>query len=74
MKMVLFIRNKVGLFAKRYNQEKGIDYDETFAFVARLEAFRMLFVYVSARNFKFFQMDVKSAFLNGYVTKEVYVQ
>ena len=50
--------------AKRYNQEEGIDYEETFALVARLEAIRMLLAYASIMNFKLYQMDVKSAFFN----------
>ena len=60
--------------AKGYNQEEGIDFDETFAPVARLEAIRMLFAYASYMNFKLFQMDVKSAFLNGFIEEEVYVE
>ena len=60
--------------AKGYNQEEGIDYDETFAPVARLEAIRMLLAFASFMDFKLFQMDVKSAFLNGYIEEEVYVE
>ena len=67
-------RNKARLVAKGYNQQEGIDYDETFAPVARLEAIRMLIAYVAHRGFKLYQMDVKSAFLNGLLQEEVYVE
>ena len=60
-------RNKARLVAKGYNQEEGIDYDETYAPVARLEDIRMLLAYASFMNFKLYQMDVKSAFLNGFI-------
>ena len=67
-------RNKARLVAKGYNQEEGIDYDETYAPVARLEAIRMLLIFTSFMNFKLYQMDVKSAFLNGFIEEEVYVE
>ena len=67
-------RNKARLVAKGYNQEEGIDYDETFGPVARLEAIRMLLAFVSFMDFKLYQMDVKSAFLNGFIKEEVYVE
>ena len=57
------IRNKARLIVKGYNQEEGIDFDETFAPVARLEAIRLLLAYACFMKFKLFQMDVKSAFL-----------
>ena len=66
-------RNKARLVAKGYNQEEEIDFDETFAPVARLEAIRLLLAYACFMKFKLFQMDVKSAFLNGYIAEEVYV-
>ncbi|GJW70244.1 retrovirus-related pol polyprotein from transposon TNT 1-94 [Tanacetum coccineum] len=66
-------RNKARLVAQGYNQQEGIDYDETYAPVARLEAIRILLAYACALDFKLFQMDVKSAFLNGFINKEVYV-
>ncbi|GJV09682.1 retrovirus-related pol polyprotein from transposon TNT 1-94 [Tanacetum coccineum] len=66
-------RNKVRLVAKGYNQQKGIDYDETYAPVARLESIRILLAYACALDFKLFQMNVKSAFLNGFINEEVYV-
>ncbi|CAL9078723.1 unnamed protein product, partial [Musa textilis] len=62
------------LVAKGFNQEEGIDYEETFTPVARLEAIRMLLAYASSKDFKLFQMDVKSAFLNGFISEEVYVE
>ena len=67
-------RNKARLVAKGYNQEEDIDYDETYAPIARLEAIRMLLAYASYMNFKLYQMDVKSAFLNGFIEEEVYVE
>ena len=56
------VRNKARLVAKGYSQEEGIDYDETFALVARLEAIRLLLAFATHMNFKLFHMDVKSAF------------
>ena len=67
-------RNKARLVAKGYLQEEGIDFDETFAPVARLEAIRIVLAYTAHSNFKVYQMDVKSAFLNGKLEEEVYVQ
>ena len=61
MKVALLLAR---LVAQGYNQEEGIDFDETFAPVARLEAIRMLLTYTSFKNFQLFQTDVKSAFLN----------
>src|SRR5919202_442075 len=66
-------RNKARLVAQGYNQQEGIDYDETFAPLARLEDIRILLAYACAHNFKLYQMDVKSAFLNGVISEEVYV-
>ncbi|GJR02356.1 retrovirus-related pol polyprotein from transposon TNT 1-94 [Tanacetum coccineum] len=54
-------------------EEIGIDFDETYAPVARLESIRILLAYTCAHDFKLFQMDVKSAFLNGFINEEVYV-
>ncbi|KAL8089377.1 hypothetical protein AgCh_038989 [Apium graveolens] len=67
-------RNKARLVAKGYSQEEGIDYDEAFALVARLEAIRISLAFAIHSNFKIYQMDVKSAFLNGELEEEVYVQ
>ena len=60
-------RNKARLVAKGNNQEEGIDYEETYAPVARLEAIRILLAFASIKNIKLYQMDVKSVFLNGYI-------
>ncbi|KAH9801414.1 hypothetical protein KPL71_001018 [Citrus sinensis] len=68
------VRNKARLVAQGYNQEEGIDFDETFAPVARLESIRMLLAFACHKDFILFQMDVKSAFLNGYIIEEVYVK
>ncbi|GJS58322.1 retrovirus-related pol polyprotein from transposon TNT 1-94 [Tanacetum coccineum] len=66
-------RNKARLVAQGYKQQEGIDYDETYAPVARLKSIRILLAYACALDFKLFQMDVKSAFLNGFINEEVYV-
>ncbi|KAH9648550.1 Integrase catalytic domain-containing protein [Citrus sinensis] len=68
------VRNKARLVAQGYNQEEVIDFDETFAPVARLESIRMLLAYACHKDFILYQMDVKSAFLNGYILEEVYVK
>ena len=68
----IILRNKVRLVAKSYNQEERIDYDETYAPVARLEAIRILLAFAFIMDFRLFHMDVKSAFLNGLI-EEVYV-
>jgi len=67
------VRNKARLVAKGYNQEEAIDFDETYAPIAWLEAMRLLLAYAYICNFKLFQMDVKSAFLNGFFDEKVYV-
>nr|GFA72329.1 retrovirus-related Pol polyprotein from transposon TNT 1-94 [Tanacetum cinerariifolium] len=69
----LVIRNKARLVAVGYTQQEGIDYDETFAPVTRIEAIRLFFAYVAHKNFTVFQMDVKTVFLNGILKEEVYV-
>ncbi|GKF36809.1 copia protein, partial [Tanacetum coccineum] len=63
-------QNKARLVAQGYNQQEGIDYDETYALVARLKSIRILLAYVCALVFKLFQMDVKNAFLNGLINEE----
>ena len=63
----IIVRNKARLVAKGYNQEEGIDYDETYALVARLEAIRLLLDFACIMNFRLFQMDMKSAFRNRYI-------
>jgi hypothetical protein len=68
------VRNKSRLVAQGFSQKEGINYEETFAPVARLEAIRILLAIAVAKGFKLFQMDVKSAFLNGFIEEEVYVK
>ncbi|GJV93968.1 retrovirus-related pol polyprotein from transposon TNT 1-94 [Tanacetum coccineum] len=58
------------LVAQGYNQQEGIDYDETYALVTRLESIRILSAYACALDFKLFQVDVKSSFLNGFINEE----
>ncbi|KAI3685662.1 hypothetical protein L6452_34917 [Arctium lappa] len=67
------VRNKARFVAKGYCQQEGIDYDETFAPVARIKAIRIFLAYAAHKNFTVYQMDVKSAFLNGVLHEEVYV-
>nr|GFA44480.1 hypothetical protein [Tanacetum cinerariifolium] len=67
------IRNKARLVAKGYAQEEGIDFEESFAPVAHLEAVRIFIAYVAHKSFPIYHMDVKTAFLNGPLKEEVYV-
>jgi hypothetical protein len=67
-------RNKARLVAQGYTQVEGVDFDETFAPIARLKSIRLLLGEACIQKFKLFQMDVKSAFLNGYLNEEVYVE
>nr|GEV21398.1 putative ribonuclease H-like domain-containing protein [Tanacetum cinerariifolium] len=69
----IVIRNKARLVAQGHTQEDGIDYDEVFAPVARIEAIRLFLAYASFMGFTVYQMDVKSAFLYGTIDEEVYV-
>nr|GFA68704.1 retrovirus-related Pol polyprotein from transposon TNT 1-94 [Tanacetum cinerariifolium] len=69
----LVIQNKARLVAVGYSQQEGIDYDETFAPIARIEAIRLFLAYAAHKDFTVFQMDVKTAFLKGFVKEEVYV-
>ncbi|GJT39024.1 putative ribonuclease H-like domain-containing protein [Tanacetum coccineum] len=69
----IVVRNKARLVAQGYTQEEGIDYDEVFAHVARIEAIRLFLAYASFMGFIVYQMDVKSAFLYGTIEEEVYV-
>ncbi|GJU03455.1 putative ribonuclease H-like domain-containing protein [Tanacetum coccineum] len=69
----IVVRNKARLVAQGYKQEEGIDYDEVFAPVARVEAIRLFLAFASFMNFLVYQMDVKSAFLYGTIEEEVYV-
>ncbi|GJV36348.1 retrovirus-related pol polyprotein from transposon TNT 1-94 [Tanacetum coccineum] len=70
-----FIENDVSKLVPQpnYNQQEGIDYDETYSPVARLESIRILLAYACALDFKLFKMDVKSAFLDDFMNEEVYV-
>nr|GEW58901.1 retrovirus-related Pol polyprotein from transposon TNT 1-94 [Tanacetum cinerariifolium] len=67
------LKNKARLVACGYRQEEGIDFEESFALVARLEAIRIFLAYVAHKNMVVYQMDVKTAFLNGNLREEVYV-
>jgi len=68
------VRNKARLVAQGYSQQEDIDYTETFAPVARLEAIRLLLFYAVNHGIILYQMDVKSAFLNGVISEEVFVK
>jgi hypothetical protein len=68
------IRNKARLTAKGYSQIEGLDFGETYAPVARLESIRILLAYATYHGFKLYQIDVKSAFLNGPIKEEIYVE
>jgi hypothetical protein len=68
------VRNKSRLVAQGCSQKQGIQYEETFALVARLEAIWILLAFFVAKGFKLYQMDVKSASLNGFLEEEVYVK
>jgi hypothetical protein len=68
------VRNKSLLVDQGFSQVEGLDFGETFAPVARLEAIRILLAFAASNGFKFYQMDVKSAFLNGVIQNEVFVR
>ena len=68
------IRNKARLVCKGYTQVEGIDFEETFAPVARLEAIIMFLAFSCYKNFKVYQIDVKSEFLNGKLEEEVCIE
>jgi hypothetical protein len=67
-------RNKARLVAKVYSQVEGLDFNETYAPVARLESIRILLAYATYHGFKLYQMDVKSAFLNVPIMEDIYVE
>nr|GFA00401.1 retrovirus-related Pol polyprotein from transposon TNT 1-94 [Tanacetum cinerariifolium] len=67
------IRNKARFVAKAYSQEEGIDFEESFAPVARLEAVQIFIVYAAYKSFLIYLMNVKTTFLNGPLKEEVYV-
>jgi hypothetical protein len=64
------VRNKAHLIAQDFSQVEGLDFRETFAPVARLEAIGILLAFAASKGFKLYQMDVKSAFLNGVIRKK----
>jgi hypothetical protein len=70
----VIVRNKTRLVAKGFSQVEGLDFGETFASVARLEAIRILLAYAPCYDIKLCQMDVKSAFLIGFINELVYVE
>ncbi|GKD68215.1 retrovirus-related pol polyprotein from transposon TNT 1-94, partial [Tanacetum coccineum] len=65
--------NKARLVAKGYQQEEGIDFEESFAPVTRIEAIRIFIANVASKNMPIYQMDVKTSFLNAELKEEVYV-
>lgn len=65
---------KARLVAKRYTQQTGIDYTEVFAPVARWDTIRLILALAASRDHKVFQLDVKSAFLHGEITEEVFIE
>ncbi|XP_075083614.1 putative mitochondrial protein AtMg00820 [Nicotiana tabacum] len=67
-------RNKARLVVQGYNQEEDIDYEETFSHVARMEAIRVFIAFAAHMEFTLYQLDVKNAFLNGYLKEEVFVK
>nr|GEX56824.1 hypothetical protein [Tanacetum cinerariifolium] len=67
------IRNKTRLFVRGYRQEEGIDFEESFALVAQMEAIRIFLAYAAQKGFTVYQMDVKTAFLHGSLKEDVYV-
>ena len=67
------IRNKARLVAQEYSQVEGVDFDESFAPVARMESIRVLLALACHLKFKLYEMDVKTAFLNGFLKEDVYV-
>ncbi|WVZ94023.1 hypothetical protein U9M48_039966 [Paspalum notatum var. saurae] len=67
----MVVRNKARLVAQGFCQKDGIDYEETFAPVARLEAIRILLAFAASKGFKLQQMDIKSAFPNGFIEEEI---
>jgi hypothetical protein len=68
------VRNKARLIAQEFSQVEGIEFGETFAPVARFEAIRILLAFAASKGFKLYQMDMKSAFLNGVIQEKVYVR
>jgi hypothetical protein len=67
-------RNKARLVVKGYSQVEGLDFNETFALVARLKSIHILLAYATHHDFKLYQMDIKSAFLDSLIKEEIYVE
>ena len=67
------IHNRAWLVAQGYSQMEGVDHDETYAPIARMDSIRILLALACQLKFKIYQMDVKTAFLNGLLKKDVYV-
>ena len=70
----MVVRNKARLVTQGFCQKEGINFEETFTPVARLEDIRIFLAFAASKGFKVFQMDVKSAFLNGFIEEEFYVK
>jgi hypothetical protein len=68
------VRNKAHLVAQGFSQVEGLDFGETFAPITHLEAIRILLTFAASKGFKLYQIDVKSAFLNGVIQEEAYVR
>jgi hypothetical protein len=68
------VRNKTCLIAQGFSQVEGLDFEEIFALVTRLEAIRILLDFATSKGFKLYQMDVKNVFLNGVIQEEVFVR
>jgi hypothetical protein len=68
------MRNKARIVAQGFSQVEGLDFEKTFAPIAYLEAIRILLSFATSKGFKLYQMDVKSAFLNGVIKEEVFVR
>jgi len=68
------VRNKARLVCKGYSQVEGIDFEETFGLVARIEAIRLFLSFTAFKDFKVYQMGAKSTFLNGDLEGKVYIE
>jgi hypothetical protein len=68
------VRNKARLVAQGFSQVEGLDFGETFAYVARIESIRILLAFAASKGFKLYQMNLKSYFLNGVIQEEVFVR